>query len=53
MRAWNKLLMLNNDCQPETMSCVIEIVECTLNIGSELSLSAADIQSCFESDKDA
>ena len=53
MRAWNKLLVLNNDCQPETMSCNIEIVESTLTIGSEHSLSAADIQSWVEYDKDA
>ena len=53
MRAWNKLLIMNEVCELETVSPDSEVVESTLTIGSELSLSAADIQTWIESDKDA
>ena len=43
MCAWNRVLVLNNGCQPETMPCDIEIVETTITIDSEHSLSAAEI----------
>ena len=53
MHAWNKLLMQNEVSQQETVSADSDIVESTLTIGGELSLSPDDIQTWIESDKDA